>query len=145
MLIFRRSRSQIFFKISALKTFVIFTGKLLCWPLQAFFYRTPIVTASRFSRQQILFSGESGIYCWPSRRFLLQTPSKTRSKPKKQPLQLFYKKDVLRNFANFTRKHLCWSFFLIGLLLFTGGLQLYQKETQTKMFSWRICKIFKNT
>ena len=115
MLILRRSRSRMFFKIGALKKFAIFTGKHLCWPLQAFFYRTPIVTASTFSRQQILFSGESGIYCWPSHRFLLRTPSKTRLKPQKQPLELFCKKGVLRNFANFTGKHLCWSFFLIEL------------------------------
>ena len=110
-MIFKRSRSRMFFKIGALKKFAIFTGKHLCWPLQTFFYRTPIVTASTFSRQQI-FSGEPGIYCWPSHWFLLRTPSKTRLKPKKQPLELFCKKGVLRNFANFTGKHLCSSSLL---------------------------------
>ena len=29
--------------------------------------------------------------------------------------QMFFKKDVLKNFANFTGKHLCWSLFLIKL------------------------------
>ena len=29
--------------------------------------------------------------------------------------QMFLKIDVLRNFASFTRKHLCWSLFLIKL------------------------------
>ena len=29
----------------------------------------------------------------------------------KQPPQLFFKKGVLKNFANFTGKHLCWSLF----------------------------------
>ena len=29
--------------------------------------------------------------------------------------QLFFKIDVLKNFANFTGKHLCWSFFWINL------------------------------
>ena len=43
------------FKIGALRNFAIFTEKHLCWPLQAFFYGTPIVTASTFSRQQTLF------------------------------------------------------------------------------------------
>ena len=104
-----------FFKIGALKKFAISTGKHLCWPLQAFFYTTPIVIASTFSWQQILFSGESGIYCWLSHRFLLRTPSKIRLKPQKQPLEQFCKKGALRNFANFTGKHLCWSFFLIEL------------------------------
>ena len=28
------------------------------------------------------------------------------------PSELFYKYDVLKNFANFTGKHLCWSLFL---------------------------------
>ena len=63
VLIFRRSRSRMFFKTGALKKFAIFTGKHLCWPLQTFFYRTAIVTASTLSRQQIAFSGEPGIYC----------------------------------------------------------------------------------
>ena len=115
MLIFRRSRSRMFSNIGALKKFAIFTGKHLCWPLQTFFYRTAIVTASTLSRQQIAFSGEPGIYCWPSHWFLLRAPSKTQLKPQKQPLELFCKKGVLRNFANFTGKHLCWSFFLIEL------------------------------
>ena len=55
MLIFRSSRSQMFFKIGVPKNFAIFTGKHLFWPLQAFFYRTPAVAASRLPWQQILF------------------------------------------------------------------------------------------
>ena len=38
---------------------------------------------------------------------------------------VFCKKGVLRNFANFTGKHLCESLFLIKLE--AGGLQLYLK------------------
>ena len=38
------------FKIGALKNLVKFTEKHLCWPLQAFFYWTPTVAASEFSR-----------------------------------------------------------------------------------------------
>ena len=44
--------------------------------------------------------------------------------------QMFLKIDVLRNFASFTRKHLCWSLFLIKLqpkfiknMFFTEHLQ----------------------
>ena len=33
----------------------------------------------------------------------------------KQPPEVFRKKDVLKNFKNFTGKHLCWSIFLIKL------------------------------
>ena len=39
VLFFRSSRSRMFFKIGVLKNLAIFTGKRLCWPLQAFFYR----------------------------------------------------------------------------------------------------------
>ena len=31
----------------------------------------------------------------------------TSMSDQKQPLVVFYKKDVLKNFANLTRKHLC--------------------------------------
>ena len=33
----------------------------------------------------------------------------------KQPPEVFYEKDVLQSFENFTGNHLCWSFFLIKL------------------------------
>ena len=92
VMFFWSSRSRMFFKIGVLKNFAIFTGKRLCWPLQAFFYRTPTVTASRFSRQQILFSAESGIYCWQSHLFLRRTPVETRVKRQKQPPKLLCKK-----------------------------------------------------
>ena len=55
------------------------------------------------------------------------------------------KKGVLKNFANFTGKHLFWSLFLIKLQASGLGLQLYQKETPKKAFSCEICEIFKNT
>ena len=55
VLIFRSSRSPLFFKMDLLKNFATFTVKHLCWPMQAFFDRTPRVAASGFSRQQILF------------------------------------------------------------------------------------------
>ena len=48
VLIFRSSRSQMFFKISVLKNFATFTGKHLCWP--------------SFSRQQILFFQLNPVY-----------------------------------------------------------------------------------
>ena len=50
-------------------------------------------------------------------------------------LQMLFKIDVLKNFANFTGKHLCWSLIL----------KRYQKETPIQMFSCEICEIFKNT
>ena len=34
---------------------------------------------------------------------------------KEEPPEEFYKKGVVKNFAIFTEKHLCWSLFLIKL------------------------------
>ena len=44
-------------------------------------------------------------------------------------MQIFFKTAVLENFAISTGKHLCWSLFLIKLLV----------------FSYPYCKVFKNT
>ena len=49
---------------------------------------------------------------------------------------MFLKIGALKNFANFTGKHLSWNLFLIKL-----QLQHYQKETSTRVF---FCEIFKN-
>ena len=49
--------------------------------------------------------------------------------------QMFFKIGVLKNFAIFTGKSLCWSLFLIKLL---------KRNTNTG-FSCEKCKIFKNT
>ena len=57
----------------------------------------------------------------------------------KQPLEVFCKKCVLKNFAYFTRKHLCWSLFLIKLQDFRHA------ETPTQVLYRKICKISKNS
>ena len=43
-------------------------------------------------------------------------------------LQMFFKIGVLKSFANFTGKHLCWSLFLKNLK--TEGLLLHEKRLQ---------------
>ena len=85
-------------------------------------------------------------------------------------LQMYFKIGVLKDFANFTGKHLCWSLFLIKVLtnfiknspiqvfscemwknfkntFSTEHLQwlLLSKETPRQVFTCEICKIFKNT
>ena len=50
------------------------------------------------------------------------------------------KKGVLKNFANFTENHLCWSLSCCRAL----ELWLYQKETSTQVFSYGIGRISKN-
>ena len=52
---------------------------------------------------------------------------------KKQPPVVFYKKGVLKNFAKFSVKHLCWSLFfnkVAGLVY-----NFIKKETSTLVFS----------
>ena len=53
---------------------------------------------------------------------------------------MFFQIGVLKNFANFTEKPLCWSLFLIKLQHFKSP-----KETPTQVFSYEICEIFNNT
>ena len=101
VLIIRSSRSQMFFQKGVLKYFPVFTGKHLCWPLQAFFYRTPKVASSGISLQQILF------FSWIWYLLLTVAPFfnsfvKAPVKPHKKPLKLFCK--GLRNFCKFHRK-----------------------------------------
>ena len=138
MLIFRNSRcrSQIFFKIGVLKNFAISTGKQWspCSPSFTEHLRWLLLD---FPDSKYFFSAESGIYCWQSHRFLLQTSLKTEVKPRKQPLELLYKKRVLRNFANFIGKHLCRSLFLIGLQAFRAAA-LLKRDSNTDVFLWNL-------
>ena len=58
-------------------------------------------------------------------------------------LQMFFKIVVLKSFANFTGKHLCWSLFLKNLQ--AEGLQLHKEKSPTQVFSCEVCEIFKNS
>ena len=51
---------------------------------------------------------------------------------------VLFKKAVLKTFANFTGKHLCWSLILIDL-------QHYEKDTPMQVFSSDFCEIFNKT
>ena len=55
-----------------------------------------------------------------------------------------FKIGVLKNFANFTGKILCWSYFLIKSQGWKN-LQLYQKEAPAHVFSCEIWEFLKNT
>ena len=57
--------------------------------------------------------------------------------------EVFCKKGVLRNFAKFTRKHLCQSLFFDKV----AGLacNFIKKETLAQVFSCEFCEISKNT
>ena len=73
----------------------------------------------------------------------------------KQPFaDVLLKIDVLKNFALFTGKHLCWSLFLIHLQAFRPATFLERGSsmcfpvniaTPTQVFSCAYCEIFKNS
>ena len=46
---------------------------------------------------------------------------------------MFFEIGVLKNFANFTGKHLCWSFFLIK-----NSTTLLKTGTNTGVFLWNL-------
>ena len=56
---------------------------------------------------------------------------------------VFYKNGVLRNFAKFTGKHLCQSFFSNKVA--GQACNFIKKETFAQVFSRELCKSFKNT
>ena len=48
-------------------------------------------------------------------------------------LQMFFKIGILKNFANFTRYHLCWSLFLKMLHAFRPAT-LLRRDSNTDVF-----------
>ena len=53
----------------------------------------------------------------------------------KQPTKVFFKKGILKNFANLTGKHMCWSLFLIKLQAW-GPVTLLKRDSNTDVFLW---------
>ena len=61
----------------------------------------------------------------------------------KQPLDVFCKKDVLKNFVQFTGKHLYQSLFFNKVAGVASNF--IKKETRSQVFSCEFCEIFKKT
>ena len=131
--IFRSSRLQMFFKISALKYFAILRIKKglqhRCFRIRSshmvLTYRTLITSYFRpVNIAKFL------------RKAFLQNTSRSSG------LQMFFKIGALKSFANFTGKHLCWSLFLKTLQ--TCRLATLLKKTPTQVFFCKVCEIFKN-
>ena len=57
---------------------------------------------------------------------------------------VFYEKGVLKNFAKFTTKHLCWSLFFIKTTGVMPGT-ISKKEAPTHVFSCEFYEFIKNT
>ena len=149
-----------FLKIGVLKNFVIFTGKHLWWSLfliklqawrpllketptqvfscenseifqNSFLYRASLVAASDVSRLNPL---DYLTYSWLcSLSQITWIHQNTRFfNIQKQPPEVTYKTGVLKNYARFKGKHLCWSLFLNKV----AGLRLatIKKEAPTQTF-----------
>ena len=56
-------------------------------------------------------------------------------------LQIFLKIGILKSFANFTGKHLCWSLFLKNLQ--AEGLQFHKKRLQRRYFPVKFAKFLR--
>ena len=59
-------------------------------------------------------------------------------------LQIFSKTGVFKNFAIFTGKNLCWSFFLIKFQNWRPTF-FFKKRLQRRFLFCEYCKIFKNS
>ena len=81
--------------------------------MQAFIFRTPTVAASGFSRQQILFLLNLVFITTVASVFV---PGSFENTLWSSHWSCSVKKGVLRNFANFTVKHQCWSLSLIDFI-----------------------------
>ena len=57
--------------------------------------------------------------------------------------ELFCRKAALKSYAEFTRKHPCWSFFSIKMQ--DEDTWNFIKKTPTQILSCEICEIFENT
>ena len=70
-------------------------------------------------------------------KFLIQNTSRGRS----SRLQMIFKIDVLKDFAIFTGKHLCWSLFLIMFQALRSAT-LSERDSITGVFWWWILPNF---
>ena len=56
---------------------------------------------------------------------------------------MYFRIGVLKNFAMFTGKHLCWGLFLINIQT-SRAATLLKRDSNIEVFLW-ICETFKNT
>ena len=136
MLIFRVSRSQMFFKIVFLKNFAILeslsnkvAGLLLQNTYGGSFWI--FVAANTFFQRNLVFIGVSRTaFC---SGFLWKHELNLRS----NHWSCAVKNGVLKIFANFTGKHLCWSLFWIELQAFRAA-SLLNRDSNKDVFLWNL-------
>ena len=124
-----------FFKLSVLKNFAVFTWKHLCWSL--FLIK---LQACRKTPSLILFVHERLNAYMRKYSKLIHRKSNYRSSCP----EVFCKKGVIRNFAKFPGKHLCQSLFFLTKLQ-TDTCNFIKKDALAQVFPCEFCEISKTT
>ena len=99
------------------------------------------IQLNRFSTSR-LFSHEAPFFVaeiFDNGKYKKHATNKIRSSRPK----VFCKKGVLKNFAKFTGKHLCQSFFFNKVAALRPAILL--KKTLAQMFSCEFCEVYKST
>ena len=125
--VYRSGRPEVFCKKGVLRNFAKFTGKHLCQSLSPFLteHLWWLLLCARDIAEKSL------------NRLLLLPILKSNHR------RCHVEKGVLKNFTNFTGKHLCWSLFLIKPQVRVSAALL--KWDSSHVFSSKIGEIFKNT
>ena len=79
---------------------------------------------------------------WNIIETVLNTPLADSAFSKSSRSQIFLKTGVLKKFANFTGKHLCWSLFLIKFQVFRPAT-LIKRDCNTGVFLWKLWNLRK--
>ena len=125
-----------FFQIGVLKIFAKFTGKHLCCPLQAFFYKSRLLQTT-YGGCFWIFAAANTFFSWLWYLLLTVTPNFAPNSFGNNELNVrsshwnsSVKNVAFRNFASFTGKQLCWSLFLIKFQTFRPAA-LWKRDSNT--------------
>ena len=126
---FKSSRSQMFFKISVFKNYAIFTGKQMRSSL--FLIKLQACSFMNISSSNVTFKIEA------ITKSIIGLTNLCYKFIQKQPFTMFFKINVLKNFAIFTGKKLRWSLYFINLQAFRPGTFL-KRDSNIIVFLWKL-------
>ena len=126
---FKSSRSQMFFKTSVFKNYAIFTGKQMRSSL--FLIKLQACSFMNISSSNVTFKIET------ITKSIIGLTNLCYKFIQKQPFTMFFKINVLKNFAIFTGKKLRWSLYFINLQAFRPGTFL-KRDSNIIVFLWKL-------
>ena len=126
---FKSSCSQMFFKISVFKNYAIFTGKQMRSSL--FLIKLQACSFMNISSSNVTFKIET------ITKSIIGLTNLCYKFIQKQPFTMFFKINVLKNFAIFTGKKLRWSLYFINLQAFRPGTFL-KRDSNIIVFLWKL-------